>query len=116
MSAKYFDLVGTIHGREYSDHGQYVTADDYYHLQLYSEAIERLKLGLELELENFKANILKWTEREIKLIADKCLLEEKIEVLQADLNRMTEGRDGLRLALDEANKTIAWQRDERDSK
>lgn len=55
MSAKYFDLVGTIHGREYSDHGQYVTADDYYHLQLYSEAIARLKLGLEQDLEKLQA-------------------------------------------------------------
>jgi hypothetical protein len=46
---KAFDLVGTIHGREYSDHGEYVTADDYYHLQLYSEAVDRLKLRLEEE-------------------------------------------------------------------
>lgn len=44
-----FDLVGTIHGREYSDHGEFVTADDYYHLQLYSEAVDRLKLRLEEE-------------------------------------------------------------------
>lgn len=42
-------MVGTIHGREYSDHGEYVTADDYYHLQLYSEAVDRLKLRLEEE-------------------------------------------------------------------
>lgn len=46
---KAFDLVGTIHGREYSDYGEFVTADDYYHLQLYSEAVDRLKLGLEEE-------------------------------------------------------------------
>lgn len=54
MSAKYFDLVGTIHGREYSDHGQYVTADDYYHLQLHGEAVSRLKLGLEEEMTELK--------------------------------------------------------------
>lgn len=52
-----FDLVGTIHGREYSDHGEYVTADDYYHLQLYSEAVDRLKLGMELEIEQLKKEI-----------------------------------------------------------
>lgn len=46
---KAFDLVGTIHGREYSDYGEFVTADDYYHLQLYSEAVDRLKLRLEEE-------------------------------------------------------------------
>lgn len=55
MSGKYFDLVGTIHGREYSDHGQYVTADDYYHLQLHGEAVSRLKLGLEQDLEKLQA-------------------------------------------------------------
>jgi hypothetical protein len=49
-----FDLVGTIHGREYSDYGKYVTADDYYDLQLYSEAVARLKLGMETDLENLK--------------------------------------------------------------
>lgn len=54
MSEIYFDLVGTIHGREYSDHGQYVTADDYYHIQLYSEAIARLKLGLEQDMEKLQ--------------------------------------------------------------
>jgi len=49
-----FDLVGTIHGREYSDHGEFVTADDYYHLQLYSEAVDRLKLRMEEDLEQQK--------------------------------------------------------------
>ena len=44
-----FDLVGTIHGREYSDHGEFVTAEDYYDLMLYSEAVDRLKLRLEEE-------------------------------------------------------------------
>jgi len=29
MSSVTFDLVGTIHGREYTEHGEYVTADDY---------------------------------------------------------------------------------------
>lgn len=38
-------------------------------------------------------------------------LEEKIETLQNDLKRMTEARDGLRSALNEANKCIAYQRD-----
>lgn len=44
-----FDLVGTIHGREYSDHGEFVTADDYYHLMLHGEAVARLNLALEEE-------------------------------------------------------------------
>lgn len=44
-----FDLVGIIHGREYSDQGEYVTAEDYYDLMLYSEAVDRLKLRLEEE-------------------------------------------------------------------
>lgn len=44
-----FDLVGTIHGREYSDHGEFVTADDHYHLMLHGEAVARIKLGLEEE-------------------------------------------------------------------
>lgn len=52
-----FDLVGTIHGREYSDHGEFVTADDYYHLMLHGEAIARLKLGLEEENEQLKKEI-----------------------------------------------------------
>lgn len=55
MNGKYFDLVGIIHGREYSDHGQFVTADDYYHLQLYSEAIARLKLDMEQDMEKLQA-------------------------------------------------------------
>lgn len=55
MIMRAFDLVGTIHGREYSDHGEYVTADDYYHLQLYSEAVDRLKLMLEQDMETLKA-------------------------------------------------------------
>jgi hypothetical protein len=29
MSTVTFDLVGTIHGREYTEHGEYVVADDY---------------------------------------------------------------------------------------
>ena len=29
MSNVTFDLVGAIHGREYTEHGEYVTADDY---------------------------------------------------------------------------------------
>lgn len=52
---KAFDLVGTIHGREYSDHGEYVTADDYYHLMLHGEAVARLKLGLEDDVNKLKA-------------------------------------------------------------
>jgi chromosome segregation ATPase len=40
--------------------------------------------------------------------------DEKIEQLRADLVRLTEGRDGLRSTLDEANKIIAWQRTELD--
>lgn len=57
MTMRAFDLVGTIHGREYSDHGEFVTADDYYHLQLYSEAVARMKLGLEIEVEQLKKQI-----------------------------------------------------------
>jgi hypothetical protein len=29
MSSVTFDLVGTIHGRENTEHGEYVAADDY---------------------------------------------------------------------------------------
>jgi hypothetical protein len=52
-----FDLVGTIHGREYSDHGEFVTADDYYHLMLHGEAVGRLKLALEEENNAFRTGI-----------------------------------------------------------
>jgi hypothetical protein len=45
-------------------------------------------------------------------VAYKAAIEKQDE-LRGDLARMTEGRDGLRLALDEANKVIAWQRDEK---
>jgi chromosome segregation ATPase len=41
-------------------------------------------------------------------------LRDQLEQAQADLVRMTEGRDGLRSTLDEANKIIAWQRTELD--
>lgn len=44
-----FDLVGTIHGREYSEHGEFVASSDYYDLMLHGEAVARLKLGLEEE-------------------------------------------------------------------
>lgn len=54
---KAFDLVGTIHGREYSDHGEYVTADDYYHLMLHGEAVARLKLSLEEENNALRAGL-----------------------------------------------------------
>lgn len=40
-------------------------------------------------------------------------LLEKIRLLQQDLKHMTEARDGLHHALNEANKIIAWQRDEK---
>lgn len=46
-----FDIVGTIHGREYTEHGEYVTADDYYYLQLHGESVSRIKLALEEENE-----------------------------------------------------------------
>lgn len=52
-----FDLVGTIHGREYSEHGEFVTADDYYHLQLHGEAVARLKLALEEENSALRSGI-----------------------------------------------------------
>lgn len=42
---------------------------------------------------------------------DYFTLEEKIETLQNELKRMIEARDGLRSALNEANKCIAYQRD-----
>lgn len=77
MSAKYFDLVGTIHGREYSDHGQYVTADDYYHLKLYSEAVDRLKLGMEIELENLKTE----NERLLQLPTRNALIKAREQLI-----------------------------------
>lgn len=30
MNCVTFDLVGTIHGREYTEHGEYVAADNYH--------------------------------------------------------------------------------------
>lgn len=54
---KAFDLVGTIHGREYSEHGEFVTADDYYDLQLHGEAVARLKLALEEENNALRSGI-----------------------------------------------------------
>jgi hypothetical protein len=51
MTCRTFDLVGTINGREYTEHGEYVTAQDYWDLKLYSEAVDRLKLCLEEDLD-----------------------------------------------------------------
>ena len=57
MGMRAFDLVGTIHGREYSDHGEFVTADDHYHLMLHGEAVARLKLSLEEENNSLRAGL-----------------------------------------------------------
>lgn len=54
---KAFDLVGTIHGREYSEHGELVTSDDYYDLKLHGEAVARLKLALEEENNALRSGI-----------------------------------------------------------
>lgn len=54
---KAFDLVGTIHGREYSEHGEFVTADDYYHLKLHGEAVARIRLALEEENNALRSGI-----------------------------------------------------------
>lgn len=39
MSIKTFDLVGTIHGREYTEWGEYVSAVDYRELKLENESL-----------------------------------------------------------------------------
>lgn len=39
MSIKTFDLVGTIHGREYTEWGEYVSAVDYRELKAENESL-----------------------------------------------------------------------------
>lgn len=101
---KAFDLVGTIHGREYSDHGEYVTADDYYHLMLHGEAVARLKLGLEEENEQLKKEIAamkagidpKWG------LMDQSIL---VDYLREQTNFCAEKFDGMiQFAVDAANR------------
>lgn len=101
---KAFDLVGTIHGREYSDHGEFVTADDYYHLQLYSEAIARLKLGLEEENEQLKKEI---AEMKAGIDPKWGLMDQSILVdyLREQTNFCAEKFDGMiQFAVDAANR------------
>ena len=99
-----FDLVGTIHGREYSDHGEFVTADDYYHLILHGEAVARLKLGLEEENEQLKKEIAamkagidpKWG------LMDQSIL---VDYLREQTNFCAEKFDGMiQFAVDAANR------------
>lgn len=99
-----FDLVGTIHGREYSDHGEFVTADDYYHLMLHGEAVARLKLGLEEENEQLKKEIAaikagidpKWG------LMDQSIL---VDYLREQTNFCAEKFDGMiQFAVDAANR------------
>ncbi len=101
---KAFDLVGTIHGREYSEHGEFVTADDYYHLMLHGEAVARLKLGLEEENEQLKKDIAamkagidpKWG------IMDQSIL---VDYLREQTNFCAEKFDGMiQFAVDAANR------------
>lgn len=99
-----FDLVDTIHGREYSDHGEFVTADDYYHLMLHGEAVARLKLGLEEENEQLKKEIAaikagidpKWG------LMDQSIL---VDYLREQTNFCAEKFDGMiQFAVDAANR------------
>lgn len=101
---KAFDLVGIIHGREYSDHGEFVTADDYYHLMLHGEAVARLKLGLEEENEQLKKEIAamkagidpKWG------LMDQSIL---VDYLRENTNFSAEKFDGMiQFAVDAANR------------
>jgi len=101
---KAFDLVGIIHGREYSDHGEFVTADDYYHLMLHGEAVARLKLGLEEENEQLKKEIAamkagidpKWG------LMDQSIL---VDYLREQTNFCAEKFDGIiQFAVDAANR------------
>lgn len=101
---KAFDLVGTIHGREYSDHGEFVTADDYYHLQLYSEAVTRLKLGLEIEVEQLKKQI---AEMKAGIDPRWGLMDQSILVdyLREQTNFCAEKFDGMiQFAVDAVNR------------
>lgn len=41
MSIKTFDLVGTIHGREYTEYGEYASADDYRELERENEVLRK---------------------------------------------------------------------------
>lgn len=104
MGMKAFDLVGTIHGREYGDHGEFVTADDYYHLQLYSEAVDRLKLGMEIELEQLKKEI---AEMKAGIDPKWGLMDQSILVdyLREQTNFCAEKFDGMiQFAVDAANR------------
>lgn len=101
---KAFDIVGTIHGREYSDHGEFVTADDYYHLMLHGEAVARLKLALEEENERLKKEI-----SEMKAGIDpKCGLMDQsilVDYLRENTNFCAEKFDGMiQFAVDAANR------------
>ena len=101
---KAFDLVGTIHGREYSDHGEYVTADDYYHLMLHGEAVARLKLGLEEENEQLKKEI---AEMKAGIDPKWGLMDQSILVdyLREQTNFCAEKFDGMiQFAVDAANR------------
>lgn len=101
---KAFDLVGTIHGREYSDHGEYVTADYYYHLMLHGEAIARLKLGLEEENEQLKKEI---AEMKASIDPKWGLMDQSILVdyLREQTNFCAEKFDGMiQFAVDAANR------------
>jgi hypothetical protein len=99
-----FDLVGTIHGREYSDYGEYVTADDYYHLMLHGEAVARLKLGLEEENEQLKKEIAEMKEGiDPKWgLMDQSIL---VDYLREQTNFCAEKFDGMiQFAVDAANR------------
>lgn len=99
-----FDLVGTIHGREYSDHGEYVTADDYYHLMLHGEAVARLKLSLEEENEQIKKEI---AEMKAGIDPKWGLMDQSILVdyLREQTNFCAEKFDGMiQFAVDAANR------------
>lgn len=99
-----FDLVGTIHGREYSDHGEFVTADDHYHLMLHGEAVTRLKLGLEEENEQLKKEI---AEMKAGIDPKWGLMDQSILVdyLREQKNFCAEKFDGMiQFAVDAANR------------
>lgn len=67
MSIKTFDLVGTIHGREYTEWGEYVSAVDYREikaeiagLRTGYEAYEQVNAELKAENERIERNRDMW--------------------------------------------------------
>lgn len=97
---KAFDLVGTIHGREYSEHGEFVTADDYYHLMLHGEAVARLKLGLEEDIDRLKKeNDRMKREEQNDAIAYRAVIEKQ-EELRVERDKLKSENEAMKAGID----------------